>query len=130
MAPQTTPTQVIQSMYEAFRRGDIPYILSQLAPDAVWKQSQSLPWGGEYRGPEGAGEYFRKLNENMETVGFEARENIEHGDQVFSFGTYTARSRRTGKTASAEWMFRWRLQGGKVVSWQSYIDSAPLMSVL
>src|SRR5262245_53187226 len=120
MAPSTTPTQLISTVYDAFNRGDIPYILNQIAPQAPWRQSKTLPWGGDYRGPEGAGEFFQKLDATMETVSFEARENIERGEEVFSFGSYTGRSRKTGRTGSAEWMFRWRVQGGKIVSWESY----------
>jgi ketosteroid isomerase-like protein len=130
MAPTVSPAQIVTSIYEAFQSGDIPRILAQVAPGAKWRQSKSLPWGGDYTGPEGAGEFFRKLNETMETIAFDVQENIEHGDEVFSFGSYTARSRKTGRTGTAEWMFRWRAQGGKIVSWESYIDSAPLVAAL
>src|SRR5215813_14735793 len=112
MAPTTTPSQVISAVYDAFIKGDIPQILSRIAPDATWQQSKSLPWGGDYRGLQGVGEFFQKLDSNMETVSFEPRENVEHGDEVFSFGTYAGRSRKTGRTGTAEWMFRWRVQAG------------------
>jgi ketosteroid isomerase-like protein len=130
MAPTTTPESVIGSIYEAFRRGDIAFILDQVAPQATWHQSKMLPWGGDYNGPEGAGEFFRKLDANMETASFTARENIAHGDEVLSFGTYEGRSRKTGRTGSAEWMFRWRVQGGKVVAYDSYTDTAALLAAM
>ncbi len=130
MAPTTTPTQLIRSVYDAFSRGDIPYILNQIAPQATWRTPKTLPWGGDYRGPEGAGEFFQKLGATMETVSFEARESIERGDEVFSFGSYAARSRKTGRTGSAEFMFRWRVQGGQIVAWDSYIDTAALLAAL
>ena len=130
MTQIVTATDVIASVYEAFQRGDIPRIVGMVAPNATWRQEKSVPWGGDYRGPEGAAEFFRKLDATMETVGFEARENVEHGEEVFSFGVYSGRSRATGKTASAEWMFRWRVSGGKIVSWQSYIDTAALNAAL
>jgi len=127
---QNTPTQLIGSVYEAFKRGDIPYILNQIAPEATWRQSKTLPWGGDYKGPEGVREFFQKLGAMVETVSFEVQENIEKGDEVFSFGSYAARSRKTGRTGNAEWMFRWRVQGGKIVSWDAYIDTAALLSAL
>jgi ketosteroid isomerase-like protein len=130
MAPTVTTAQLINSVYDAFKRGDIPYILNQIAPEATWRQSATLPWGGDYRGPEGAGEFFRKLDEAMQTVTFEARENVDVGEEVFSFGSYKGSSRRTGKLGSAEWMFRWRVRGVKIVSWESYIDTAALLSAL
>jgi ketosteroid isomerase-like protein len=125
-----TPTEVISSVYDAFKRGDIAYILQQVAPDAIWRQSKMLPWGGDYRGPQGAAEFFQKLDATMETVGFEVHENVEHGDEVFSFGSYTGRSRKSGRTGTAEWMFRWRVGGGKITSYESYTDSAALLAVI
>jgi ketosteroid isomerase-like protein len=121
---------VIGAIYDAFRRGDIGSIVNQVAPQATWRQSGTLPWGGDYTGPEGAAEFFRKLDANMETVSFTPRENIAHGDEVLSFGTYEGRSRKTGRTGSAEWMFRWGVQGGKVVAYQSYIDTAALLAAI
>lgn len=130
MAPTTTPDAVINAVYEAFRRGDIAAILSTVAPQATWRQSKSVPWGGDYRGPDGAAEFFRKLDAEMETVSFEARENVGHGSEVYSFGTYAGRSRKTGKTGSAEWMFRWRVEGGRILAYESYIDTAALVAAL
>ena len=65
----------------------------------------------------------------METISFEPRES-ERGDEVYSFGTYAGKSRKTGRTGTAEWMFRWRIQNGKIVSWESYIDTAALLAAL
>jgi ketosteroid isomerase-like protein len=130
MTQTATATDVIASVFEAFHRGDIPHIVGLVAPNAVWRQSNTLPWGGDYRGPEGAAEFFRKLDATLETVAFEARENVEHGDQVFSFGMYTGRGRATARTASAEWMFRWQVRDGRIVSYGSYIDTAALTAAL
>jgi len=66
----------------------------------------------------------------METVGFEARENITVGNEVFSFGTYSGRSRKTGKTGTAAWMFRWRIEGGRIVLYDSYMDTAALKEAM
>ena len=130
MTQTATATDVVVSVFDAFKRGDIASIVGLVAPNATWQQEKTVPWGGDYRGPEGAAEFFRKLDATMETVAFEARENVEHGDEVFSFGTYTGRGRATGRTGSAEWMFRWRVRDGKIVSWQSYIDTAALTAAL
>jgi len=130
MAPAKTAIQVIEDVYAAFQRGDIAAILQRVAPGAIWRQASTLPWGGDFRGPEGAAEFFRKLDEAAETTGFEIRENIGHGDEVFSFGVYSCRGRRSGRTGSAEWMFRWRVQDGKIVSYESYEDTAALLAAL
>lgn len=56
-----TPRQIVESIYDAFNRGDIPHILNQVSPAAKWRQSPMLPWGGEYTGPDGAAEFFTRL---------------------------------------------------------------------
>src|SRR5262249_62429822 len=118
-----TPIQTIESVYESFRQSDIPAILSKISPAAPWRQSKMLPWGGDYTGPEGAAEFFRKLDAEMETVAFEAKENVAVGQEVFSFGIYDGRSRMTGRsTGEVKWMFRWRVENGMITSWESYID--------
>ena len=125
-----TPIQVVESIYDAFRRGDIPHILSLIAPQASWRQSKMLPWGGDYTGPEGAGQFFTKLGATMETTAFVARENIELDADVFSFGYYEGKSIATGKISGANWMFRWRIDDGKIVLFDSYIDTAALLIAL
>ena len=125
-----TPKETIQSVYDAFTRGDVAHILSLVAPAATWRQSSMLPWGGNYSGPEGAAEFFQKLDATMETTAFRANENIEIGNEVLSFGYYEGRGRNTGKTAGSDWMFRWRVVDGKIVSYEAYIDSAALLTAV
>lgn len=126
-----TPVQTVELIFQAFRRGDIPSILGLVAAGAYWRQEKTVPWGGIYTGPEGVGEFFTKLDAAVETVGFDVRENIGCGDEVFSFGSYTLKGRTSGKvSAPAEWMFRWKISDGKVVFWQSYFDSAALVAAL
>jgi uncharacterized protein len=125
-----TPKQTIESVYEAFGRGDIPHIVGLVAPDAIWRQFKTVPWGGNYTGPSGAAEFFTKLNAAAETVGFAARENVEAGNEVFSFGTYQCTIRSTGKSATMEWMFRWRVEGGRITLFDSYIDSGAIIAAM
>ena len=125
-----TPTQTIESVYAAFQRGDIACIVSLVAPKATWHQPKTLPWGGDYTGPAGATEFFTKLGATMQTVAFQPRENIAAGDEVFSFGYYEGKSIKTGKSGGANWMFRWRVVDGKIVAYDSYIDTAALLAAL
>jgi uncharacterized protein len=126
----TTPVQVIESIYAAFNRGDVSSIVNQVAPDATWRQPATLPWGGDYKGAQGAAEFFTKLASTMRTIRFEPKESIAAGNDVISFGDYEAASLKTGKTASARWAFRWRVENGKVTVFDSYIDTAALAAAL
>ena len=125
-----TAIQAIEAVYDAFNRGDIQYIVYQVAPTAAWRQSKTLPWGGDYTGPSGVATFFNKLGAEMDTVAFNANENIQVGDEVFSFGSYEGKSRKTGQPGSANWMFRWRVKDGKIVLFDSYIDTAALVAAM
>jgi ketosteroid isomerase-like protein len=125
-----TPKQTVESVYDAFTRGDIPHIVGLVAPSAVWRQSKMLPWGGDYSGPSGAAEFFTRLDTAAETTGFVARESVEAGPEVYSFGTYQCRIRSTGKPAAMDWMFRWRVEDGRITLFDSYVDSAVITAAM
>jgi ketosteroid isomerase-like protein len=48
-----TPAEVMQTFLDRFRSGDMPGVLELIAPDAVWHEADSLPWRGEWHGPDG-----------------------------------------------------------------------------
>jgi uncharacterized protein len=125
-----TPRQTVESIFAAFSRGDIPFILGRVAPDCVWRQSKRLPYGGEHRGPEGVAQFFTRLNEATETTLFEVDEIFEQGENVFAFGRHGGKGRKTGKIALTEWSFRWKIRDGKVVLYVGYTDSAEIAAAL
>ena len=86
-----SPKQTIETIFAGFGRGDIPGILAHVAPDGVWRQPKSLPWGGEHRGPEGAQTFFARLNESCETPLWEVNEIFENSENAFAFGRHGAK---------------------------------------
>ena len=123
-----SPKQTIETIFAAFNRGDVATILSHVAPAASWKQSPLVPWGGDYVGPEGAGKFFSKLNDTAETLCFSADENYEIGPHVFSCGVWEGKSRKTGKTVKTSWVFRWRVENGKVTAYEGFQDTAAIVA--
>ena len=122
-----TLKESVEAIYAAFGRSDIPYIVSQMAPEVFWRQSASAPWGGDYHGPEAVADFFAKLNELVETTGFEVEENVEADSQVITFGFYSSRNRATGKSSRARFVFRWQFEGGKVTRYESVLETAPIV---
>jgi len=123
-----THRETVEAMYAAFQRGDIPFILGQLAEDVFWRQPASVPWGGDSNGPNQVGAFFAKLNELVETTGFEVEDNIEAPGQVVSYGYYSSRNRATGKVSRARFVFRWQFRNDKVVRYEAVLDSAPIVA--
>jgi len=117
----------VAKMYEAFGRGDIPYILSHLADNCKWigAGEGSLPQGGTYIGKD-AVNFFMKLGESEDFKAFNpvAIHNISD-NEVVAFGNMTATSRKTGKTISSDWVMHWKFnKDGKAVYFHDFFDTA------
>ena len=62
----------VRAMYEAFAQGDLAACIVHLDANLEIRQTERLPWGGEYRGLAGAQEFFGKLAANLDG-GFDGR---------------------------------------------------------
>jgi len=119
---------VVELIYAAFQRGEIQTILDQLAQDVFWRQPASVPWGGDYVGPAEVGAFFAKLNEIVETTGFEVEDNLAVRDGIVTYGYYASRNRATGKTSRVRFVFRWQFKNAKVFRYEALLDSAPIVA--
>ncbi len=117
----------VAKMYEAFGKGDIPYILDQLADNCKWigAGEGTLPQGGTYIGKD-AGRFFKILSETADFSDFnvEAVHNI-NDHEVVAFGNMTGTSKATGKKAHSDWVMRWKFNDeGKAVYFHDFFDTA------
>jgi uncharacterized protein len=117
-----------RKMFEAFKQGDIPFILNLLDDDCQWNVMGAplLPFAGLYVG-KGAGLFFSRMAEEIEFTSFEVENNET---DAISTGRFVARSRKTGKTAQSPWMMLTRFDNGKVVFFQDYVDTAQVAAAL
>lgn len=121
----SNPIDLIQSLFAAFGRGDINFILSHIADDATWiAPGPGVPNAGHYSGPAGVAEFFRKLSESELVTRFEPREFFVNGYTVVALGSEECQSIKTGKTVSTNWAMCFRTDGNKVTYWESYYDTA------
>ncbi|MCU7551227.1 nuclear transport factor 2 family protein [Chitinophagaceae bacterium LB-8] len=123
---------ITRELFDAFLRGDIPYILNHLDENCQWNVMGAplLPHAGKYIG-SGTGLFFTKLNEDFEFPTFEVQDIYEVNDtDVITTGHIVARSIKTGKTAESPFMMLNRYKNGKVVYFQNYVDSAALAQTL
>jgi uncharacterized protein len=126
-ATLTNNATTVGKMYEAFVRGDIPFILDRIAPNCTWigAGEGSLPQGGTYTGKEVVN-FFLKLNEEAEFTAFNPTSisNISESE-VVAFGNLAGTSRITGKKMTSEWVMHWKFNDeGKVTYFQDYFDTA------
>jgi ketosteroid isomerase-like protein len=117
----------IQSLYAAFGRGDIGTIIGALAPDVDWKlngQRKDYPLFGEWKGAGEVQKFFQGIAENQETVEFTPQEFFAAEDRVFVFGRYSWKIRKTGRTASSDWVHVFTIRSSKVTKFREFTDTA------
>ena len=112
--------RVVQSIFEAFGRGDIPAVLALVAEDAVWNAPgpSVVPFYGERRGKEGAKEFFVQLGSNVDFEKFDVGEFIAEGDSVVVTGSERGRVKATGK--AYDWVLLFKVRGGQVTHFHVY----------
>ncbi|HEX2835213.1 MAG TPA: nuclear transport factor 2 family protein [Thermoanaerobaculia bacterium] len=117
----------VQSIYEAFGRGDIPSILEKLADDVQWEVDGSttdVPWLQRRQGREGALAFFQSLAA-LDFQKFEVTAVIEAGDRVIGLCNVEATVRATGKKyVENDEVHLWWFDGqGRVAAFRHRIDT-------
>ena len=118
-------TELIRGLYAAFAKGDIPSVLGTLAPNARWTEAAGGPYGGVFVGPEAVLEnVFMRIGAEWEGYAAVPSEFIANDGMVAAIGTYSGKFKATGKSFEAPFVHVWKLQDGKVVSFQQFTDTA------
>src|SRR2546430_1049808 len=95
MSPSNT--DVINDLYAAFGRGDIPALLGMLDENIEWRAPDNLPHGGTFAGR----------------------------DRVVVFARLSGRLRSTGEETGYSSAHAWTMRDGTPVRFDEYVD-APL----
>jgi uncharacterized protein len=120
--------RVVQAIFEAFGRGDVPGVLSHLADDVEWRAPgpASVPYLGERRGHGGATEFFVQLGTNVDFEHFEPGAFIAEDNKVVVLGRERGRVKGTGKTFDNEWALVFTFDGGRLKGFQCYENTAAI----
>tara|TARA_R110002049_G_scaffold228380_2_gene400529 strand:- start:4408 stop:5280 length:873 start_codon:yes stop_codon:yes gene_type:complete len=121
---------VIDNLYQAFAKGDIPSVLGAMDPKIVWQEAEgnNLADGNPYIGPEavlkgvferviGGHEYFKLANIELHEMS---------NNQVLATLRYDAKYKESGKAYNAQAAHLWTLNDGKIVAFQQYVDTKKL----
>jgi len=120
-------TAIVKRIYEAFGRGDIEAILTNLADDVEWIVSgrqDGIPYAGTFHSPTGARDFFSLLGESISYDRFEPRRFVAEGDQVAVFGYYHGQVNTNSQPVETNWAMEWTLTDGKVTRFTAYDDTA------
>lgn len=119
-------TLLIQSMYEAFGKGDIETMLGMMTDGIDWTLlgPAAIPYAGNYTGKEGVQRFFQDLHEGVEIHEFLPEEFITERNMVVVLGHETGIAKATGKKFTTAWCHVFTLRDGKVERFREYNESA------
>jgi ketosteroid isomerase-like protein len=124
-AAEIENTERVTKIFEAFGRGDVSYILDQLAADArfVSHLDPIVPWAGEFTGKDNVARFFQALGAAVEVTDHPVTALVAQGDTVVATGNVTFRVRTTGTTGTSSWVYIWKLTNGEIQRYDQYNDT-------
>ena len=116
----------VKAMYDAFGRGDVPAILSELAPDVSWEFEgpSQIPYTGLRHGVEQVVGFFEGIDSTEQDQKLVMNQYIADGNSVVSLGRYSCAVKATGKFFSTPVAHVWEFRDGKVTRWINYVNTA------
>lgn len=111
-----SPTEIVQSFYDALKRGDVPAVLALLSDDLAWTEAEGFPYfSGTWRTRE---EVFEKLliplSRDWQNFSADAESFVSEADKVVAFGNYRGVNRTTGRRLIAPFAHFWRVSDGRI----------------
>ncbi|MFP4592549.1 nuclear transport factor 2 family protein [uncultured Ralstonia sp.] len=121
-----SPLAIVQEVYQAFGRGDIPALLDLLADEVDWKfvGSPRIPYSGLRRNAQEVARFFEEVAQADDIHVFEPREFIDAGESVVVLGFERSTARVEGTTFESEWVHVFTVRHGKVTRWRGFYDTA------
>lgn len=114
--------QVVQQIYAAFSRGDVPAVMEHISDDlrhfGIVSELQLVPWHIPITKKKDVPRFVGALAEAAEFTRFEPRDLATGGDDVYCTISLDARYKHNGKRITQDSvMHHFTFRNGKVVEW-------------
>jgi len=118
----------LQELYEAFGRGDINMILSNVTDDVDWgtesPAAASVPWYSIRQGRDGVGDFFATLDREVEFTNFTPSHFAGVGDRVYAHVEIGYKFKKNGQTAATGSVHEFTFRDGLIARFRAYEDTA------
>lgn len=125
-------TSIVQTMYAAFGRGDVPGILAHVADDVSWEFEAPaiISWGGIRDGKDETMGFFSGIAAEHGDPRLEMTDFLESGDTVAVFGRYQATIKATGVRVDTPVAHLWKFRDGKVTRYVNIVNSGAFLEAM
>jgi len=116
----------VESIYEAYRRGDAAGVLASFDQEILWGYPDNLFYaeGAPFRGPnEVFNKIFVRLATEWEDFRIEPVEFIAEGDRVVVLARETGTYRETGAAIEVDTAHIWTIRDGRAIEFFAYTDT-------
>jgi ketosteroid isomerase-like protein len=123
--------KTVHELYEAFGRGDVPFIIGALDLEVEWWEAESFIYadGNPYVGPNSVLHgVFGRINDEWEWFKVLPNEVLDAGDTIVSHGYYNGVFKRSGREARAQFAHFFTFRDGKITKFQQYTDTAQFLA--
>ena len=120
-----TNLEIIKSTYEGKTSEENGKNLAKhVAENISWTEAKGFPYAGTYIGLESVTEnVFQRLGSEWIDYKFSPEDYIANEDKVVAYGTYSGTYKKTKKYFEARVAHIWKLNNGKIVSFEQFVDS-------
>jgi len=120
-----TNVEIIKSTYEGRTSEENGKNLAKYAAENIsWTEAKGFPYAGTYVGLESITKnVFNRLGSEWVNYKIIPEDYIAGEDKVVAYGTYSGTYKATGKYFEARVAHVWKLKGGKITSFEQFVDS-------
>ncbi len=119
--------EIVQNLYAAFAKGDIPGVLKYFNPKIEWNEAENFPYadGNPYIGPQAVLEgVFARIGAEWEYWNLMEQKYYEvNSGEIIVTARYQARNKLTNKEINVQFVHMWTLNDGLVTNFQQYADT-------
>jgi len=122
---------LVQSGYAAAAVGDMAAVAALLAPDIVWHEAETLPYGGIHHGPDAVmQQIFAAIGQDWSDYAAEPKQFIDGGDHVVVLGEYRGVHNASGGRLQVPFAHIWRMADGQLVEFHQFTDTAAWLTAI
>ncbi len=115
--------ELVELGYRLFAAGDIEGVVSRTAPDIEWREPDSAPDGGVYRGHEEVRRHLEALHRAWDDFRIDVEELFElPDDQVLAYVVVSGRGRTSGAEVLARIAHLWTIRDGRGTRMEVFLD--------